>query len=133
MTHGVLDLTNDNMSAPLLARSFGVGIFAIICAIAFSTILGTVSGLIVAASGAVANDLVHKFMKIQLSENKMVFVGRMTAIVVGTCKGGIAFKHERIFPCQLGIFLAASANLLLCDIVLEDDCQRRYRLNIRWR
>ena len=63
MAGGWLDITNENMSAPLLARSFGLGIFAIICAVAFSTILGTVSGLIVAASGAVANDLMSKYLK----------------------------------------------------------------------
>ncbi|OGS18581.1 MAG: cation acetate symporter, partial [Elusimicrobia bacterium RIFOXYA2_FULL_40_6] len=44
MVSGVIDLTNDNMSAPLLAKSFGVTIFAIISAIAFATVLGTVSG-----------------------------------------------------------------------------------------
>jgi cation/acetate symporter len=121
MTHGVLDLTNDNMSAPLLARSFGIGIFAIICAIAFSTILGTVSGLIVAASGAVANDLVHKFMKIQLSENKMVFVGRMTAIVVGIIAMalGIAFKHMNVsFLVGWAFTIAASANLPAIIMIL---------------
>ena len=40
MTSGWLDVTNENMSAPLLARSFGLGIFAVITAIAFATILG---------------------------------------------------------------------------------------------
>ncbi|MHB1253615.1 MAG: sodium/solute symporter, partial [Candidatus Humimicrobiaceae bacterium] len=61
MVSGVLDLNNDNMSAPLLARSFGVFFFAIITAIAFATILGTVSGLIVASSGAVAHDFMDRF------------------------------------------------------------------------
>ena len=57
MTSGALDVTNNNMAAPLLARSFGELLFAIISAIAFTTVLGTVSGLIMAASGAVAHDL----------------------------------------------------------------------------
>ncbi len=57
MTSGALDVTNTNMAAPLLARSFGELLFAIISAIAFTTVLGTVSGLIMAASGAVAHDL----------------------------------------------------------------------------
>src|SRR6185436_11384020 len=48
MTSGVLDPTNSNMAAPLLARSFGELPFAIISAIAFTTVLGTVSGLILA-------------------------------------------------------------------------------------
>ncbi len=51
MTSGSLDVTNDNMSAPLLAKSLNQWLFAIISAIAFTTVLGTVSGLILAASG----------------------------------------------------------------------------------
>jgi cation/acetate symporter len=121
MTHGVIDITNENMSAPLLARAFGIGMFAIICAIAFATILGTVSGLIVAASGAVANDLVHKVMKIHLSENKMVFVGRITAIVVGIIAMalGIAFKHMNVsFLVGWAFTIAASANLPAIIMIL---------------
>ncbi len=121
MTHGVVDITNENMSAPLLARSFGLGMFAIISAIAFATILGTVSGLIVAASGAVANDLVHKFMKINLSENKMVFVGRITAITVGIIAMGlgIAFKHMNVsFLVGWAFTIAASANLPAIIMIL---------------
>ena len=57
MTSGALDVTNTNMAAPLLARSFSELLFAVISAIAFTTVLGTVSGLIIAASGAVAHDL----------------------------------------------------------------------------
>jgi len=38
------------MSAPLLAKSFGVFLFAMISAIAFATVLGAVSGLIVAGT-----------------------------------------------------------------------------------
>ena len=56
MVNGVLNPADGNMSAPLLAKSFGVFLFAIISAIAFATVLGTVSGLIVAASGAVPQD-----------------------------------------------------------------------------
>jgi cation/acetate symporter len=121
MTHGVVDITNDNMSAPLLARSFGLGIFAVISAIAFATILGTVSGLIVAASGAVANDLVSKFMKIKLSENKMVFVGRLTAIGVGVIAMalGVAFKHMNVsFLVGWAFTIAASANLPAIIMIL---------------
>src|SRR5439155_174866 len=50
MTSGVLDPTNNNMAAPLLARSFGELPFAVISAIAFTTVLGTVSGLILGAA-----------------------------------------------------------------------------------
>jgi len=114
MSGGWLDITNENMSAPLLAKSFGLGIFAIITAIAFSTILGTVSGLIVAASGAVANDIMHKFLKMQMSDNAMVFAGRATAIAVGIIAMalGVAFKSMNVsFLVGWAFAIAASANL----------------------
>jgi cation/acetate symporter len=121
MTHGVIDITNDNMSAPLLARSFGLGIFAVICAIAFSTILGTVSGLIVAASGAVANDIIRKFLRVQLSDNQMVLAGRLTAVTVGIVAMvlGVMFKHMNVsFLVGWAFSVAASANLPAIIMIL---------------
>lgn len=121
MTHGVIDITNNNMSAPLLAKYFGLGIFAVICAVAFSTILGTVSGLIVAASGAVANDIISKFLKVKLSDNKMVFAGRITAITVGIIAMvlGIMFKHMNVsFLVGWAFSVAASANLPAIIMIL---------------
>lgn len=113
-THGAIDVTNENMSAPLLARTFGLGIFAVITAIAFATILGTVSGLIVAASGAVANDFLHKFLRVQMTDHAIVFAGRITAIVVGILAMvlGILFKSMNVsFLVGWAFAIAASANL----------------------
>ncbi|MDV2988594.1 MAG: cation acetate symporter [Dehalogenimonas sp.] len=121
MTSGVIDLTNENMSAPLLARAFGIGIFAIISAIAFATILGTVSGLIVAASGAVAIDLAHKTLKVKMSDNAMVLVGRATAIFVGILAMGLglAFQHMNVsFLVGWAFTIAASANLPAIIMIL---------------
>ena len=121
MTGGVVDVTNSNMSAPLLAKAFGIGIFAIISAVAFATILGTVSGLIVAASGAVANDLIHKFMRIQLTEKQMVFAGRITAVIVGIIAMvlGVAFKHMNVsYLVGWAFSVAASANLPAIIMIL---------------
>ncbi|MBN2240723.1 MAG: cation acetate symporter [Dehalococcoidales bacterium] len=121
MTGGVVDLTNNNMSAPLLAKAFGIGIFAIISAIAFSTILGTVSGLIVASSGAIANDIMQKFLGMHMSESKMVWAGRITAIVVGIIAMilGILFKHMNVsYLVGWAFSIAASANLPAIIMVL---------------
>lgn len=41
-----MDVTNSNMTAPLLVRSMNEGLFAVISAIAFITLLGTASGLL---------------------------------------------------------------------------------------
>jgi len=111
MTGGVLDLTNDNMAAPLLAKSFGIAIFAMISAIAFSTVLGTVSGLIVAASGAIAHDLMDRFFNMKLTDKKKVFAGKITAIVVGCIAMvlGILFKNMNVASLVGWAFAVAAA------------------------
>lgn len=121
MTNGVIDLTNDNMSAPLLAKSFGISIFAIISAIAFATVLGTVSGLIVAASGAVAHDLMDRFFNMKLTDKKKVAAGKVTAIGVGCIAMvlGIIFKNMNVsFLVGWAFAVAASANLPAIIMIL---------------
>ena len=121
MVNGVIDLTNDNMSAPLLARSFGVTIFAIISAIAFATVLGTVSGLLVATSGAVAHDLMDKFMGLKMTETQKVWAGKMTAVGVGIIAMilGILFKGMNVsYLVGWAFAVAASANLPAIVMIL---------------
>lgn len=121
MTNGVLDLTNDNMAAPLLAKSFGVAIFAIISAIAFATVLGTVSGLIVAASGAVAHDIMDRLSKHGITDQKKVFYGKVTAVGVGAVAMvlGIIFKSMNVsFLVGWAFAVAASANLPAIIMIL---------------
>ena len=121
MTGGVIDITNNNMSAPLLARSFGIALFAIISAIAFATVLGTVSGLIVASSGAVAHDLMDRFLKIRMSDKKKVFAGKLTAVVVGCISMvlGILFKGMNVsYLVGWAFAVAASANLPAIVMIL---------------
>ena len=121
MVSGVLDLTNDNMSAPLLAKSFGVTIFACISAIAFATVLGTVSGLIVAASGAVAHDFMDRFMGKNMSDKEKVFAGKMAAIAVGGIAVvlGILFKGMNVsYLVGWAFSIAASANLPAIVMIL---------------
>ena len=121
MTHGVLDLESSNMSAPLLAKFFGVALFSMISAIAFATVLGTVSGLIVAASGAVAHDLMSNFAGIKMSDEGQVKAGKISAVVVGIIAIilGIMFKGMNVsFLVGLAFAVAASANLPAIFMVL---------------
>ena len=114
MTHGVLDLESSNMSAPLLAKFFGIFIFSCISAIAFATVLGTVSGLIVAASGAVAHDLISNFGGVKMTDAGQVKAGKISAVVVGLIAIvlGIIFKGMNVsFLVGLAFAVAASANL----------------------
>jgi cation/acetate symporter len=113
-TNGVLNLEDGNMSAPLLAKAFGIGLFAIISAIAFATILGTVSGLIVASSGAIAHDLVDRYLGKQLTDKAKVRAGKIAAICVGIVAIilGILFKGMNVsFLVGWAFAVAASANL----------------------
>jgi len=114
MTNGVINLTDNNMSAPLLALSFGVVLFSVISSLAFATVLGTVSGLIVAASGAVAHDLMDNFLGLQMTDQGKVRAGKIAAIVVGCIAIylGIVFEGMNVsFLVGWAFAVAASANL----------------------
>ena len=114
MTSGTLDVADSNMAAPLLARSFGELPFAVISAIAFTTVLGTVSGLIIAASGAVAHDLMSNFLRIEMNDYNKVRAGKITAVVVGVIAIilGILFQKLNVgFLVGWAFNVAASANL----------------------
>ncbi len=114
MISGVLDVESSNMSGPLLAKSFGVGLFSIISAIAFATVLGTVSGLIVASSGAIAHDFIDKYLQVEMTDKDKVKAGKFAALGVGLFAIilGILFKGMNVsFLVGLAFAVAASANL----------------------
>lgn len=114
MVNNVINPADSNMAAPLLARSFGELLFAIISAIAFATVLGTVSGLIVAASGAVAHDLFDRYLNIKMDDRQKVRAGKISAFVIGgiAIVLGIIFKGMNVsFLVGLAFAVAASANL----------------------
>jgi len=114
MTNGVINLTDNNMSAPLLALSFGVVLFAVISSLAFATVLGTVSGLIVASAGAIAHDLMDNFLGMNMTEKAKVWAGKISAMVIGAIAIylGIIFEGMNVsFLVGWAFAVAASANL----------------------
>ncbi|MEE9367873.1 MAG: cation acetate symporter [Pontiella sp.] len=114
MTLGVIDVESGNMSAPLLAKAFGIFLFSTISAIAFATVLGTVSGLIVATSGAIAHDLMDNYMGIKMNDKQKVMAGKTAAFAVGIIAIvlGISFKGMNVaFLVGWAFAVAASANL----------------------
>ena len=114
MTSGALDVTNSNMAAPLLARSMNEWLFAIISAIAFTTVLGTVSGLILASAGAVTHDLITSFLGVDLSDQNKVKVAKLASVVVGAIAIvlGILFEELNVnYLVGWAFSVAASANL----------------------
>jgi cation/acetate symporter len=114
MTSGTLDPTDTNMTTPLLARSFGEWPFALVSAIAFTTVLGTVSGLIIAASGAVVHDLMTNVFRLSMTDHDKVRAGKVTALVVGAIAMvlGIVCRDLNVgFLVGWAFNVAASANL----------------------
>jgi cation/acetate symporter len=114
MTSGALDVTNSNMAAPLLAKSMNEWLFAIISAIAFTTVLGTVSGLIIAASGAVVHDLMSSFLRMEMTEHVKIRCAKLASVVVGVIAIVLGIVFEKMNVTYLvgwAFSVAASANL----------------------
>lgn len=121
MVSGNIDPKDSNMSAPLLAKVFGAFPFALISAIAFTTVLGTVSGLILAASGAVAHDLIEVVGRRKLKDHAKVGAAKIAAMTVGVIAVvlGILFKDfNASFLVGWAFNIAASANLPAIVMIL---------------
>ena len=114
MVSGKLDPTDSNMAAPLLAKSFSNLLFAAVSAIAFTTVLGTVSGLIIAAGGSVAHDIVNGFFGWKLSDHQTIRVAKGSSIVIGVLAILLGLRFEGMNVSYLvgwAFAIAASANL----------------------
>jgi cation/acetate symporter len=114
MTSGALDVTDSNMAAPLLAKSFSPWLFAIISAIAFTTVLGTVSGLIIAAAGAVVHDICGSVLNLQIPDHAKVRLAKIASAIVGgiAILLGILFEGMNVtYLVGWAFSIAASANL----------------------
>ncbi len=114
MTSGGMDVTNSNMAAPLLAHSMNKWLFAAISAIAFTTVLGTVSGLILASAGAVTHDLLSSYFKVEMDDHQKVRVAKISSVVVGAIAIALGIKFEGMNVSYLvgwAFSVAASANL----------------------
>jgi cation/acetate symporter len=77
-------------------------------------VLGTVSGLIMAASGTVAHDLMHNLFRMNLDDHEKVRAGKVASVVVGIFAIflGILFQTMNVsFLVGWAFNIAASANL----------------------
>jgi len=114
MTGGTLDVTDSNMAAPLLAKGINEWLFAIISAIAFTTVLGTVSGLILASAGAVVHDLLALFPKLELTDHGKVRIAKFASVAVGAVAIVLGILFQKLNVSYLvgwAFSVAASANL----------------------
>jgi cation/acetate symporter len=112
-----------NLIAPYLAQHLGGGpgstggdiFFAAITAVAFTTILAVVAGVVLAASGAAAHDVYGTVMrKGQATERDEIRAGRMAVGVIGVVGVAVAEVAGKTFNVQLltglTFAVAASAN-----------------------
>jgi len=119
---GTLNPADPNLAAPDLARFIGgEAFYAIISSIAFATILGTVSGLIMASAGAIAHDIYTEVLGKKTDERRALRISKLTAVGVGIVAiilGILAQGQNVAFLVGLAFAIAASANLpaLVCTL-----------------
>jgi cation/acetate symporter len=112
-----------NMAAMMLAKAMGgeyspfLGdlLLAFLCAVAFATILAVVSGLVLAASAAIAHDIwVNVIKDGHADQREQVFAARITSLVVGVLGiviGIAAEKQNVAHLVALAFAVASSGNL----------------------
>jgi cation/acetate symporter len=112
-----------NMAAMMLAKQMGsefspfLGdlLLAFLCAVAFATILAVVSGLVLAASAAIAHDIYVNVIKDgHADQHEQVFAARVTSFAVGACGiviGIAAEKQNVAHLVALAFAVASSGNL----------------------
>ncbi|MEI6305799.1 MAG: cation acetate symporter [Deltaproteobacteria bacterium] len=112
-----------NMATLLLAQQLGADIapiigdlfLAFLCSVAFATILAVVSGLVLAASAAIAHDIYVNVIKDgHADQHEQVMAARITSCVVGAMGitiGIIAEKANVAHLVALAFAVASSGNL----------------------
>jgi cation/acetate symporter len=112
-----------NMATLLLAQQLGADIapifgdifLAFLCAVAFATILAVVSGLVLAASAAIAHDIYVNVIKDgHADQHEQVTAARVTSLIVGICGiiiGIAAEKQNVAHLVALAFAVASSGNL----------------------
>jgi len=112
-----------NLLAPYLAQHLGGGpgstggdvFFAVISAVAFTTILAVVAGVVLAAAGAAAHDVYGSVIrKGQSTERQEINAGRVAVLIIGAVGVVLALAAGKTFNVQLltglTFSVAASAN-----------------------
>lgn len=112
-----------NMATLLLAQTLGAEIapvlgdifLAFLCSVAFATILAVVSGLVLAASAAIAHDIYVNVIKDgHADQHEQVMAARVTSFVVGAMGiiiGIVAEKANVAHLVALAFAVASSGNL----------------------
>ncbi len=121
---GIMDVDKGgNMATLMLAQVLGADIhpilgdifLAFLCSVAFATILAVVSGLVLAASAAIAHDIYVNVIKDgHADQQEQIMAARITSFVVGAVGiviGIAAEKQNVAHLVALAFAVAASGNL----------------------
>jgi cation/acetate symporter len=105
-----------NLAAPQLAEELGGALLlAFIAAVAFSTILAVLSGIIIASSGAFAHDLYSNILrKGDISDKEELKAARIASVGIAAVALVLALGARNFnlaFMANLAFAIAASANL----------------------
>lgn len=110
-------VSGPNSAGPLLAEALGgAWLLAIVCAVAFATILAVVAGLVITAAASFAHDIYARVIRKDdhLDDAEVVKVARRAIVVIGAVGiiGGIIANGQNVaFLVALAFAVAASANL----------------------
>ncbi|WP_042149794.1 cation acetate symporter [Paucisalibacillus sp. EB02] len=104
-----------NLAAPLLAREVGGDfLLAFVSAIAFTTIVAVVAGLVISATTAFSHDIFHHILKKGKStEKEQLRAARWTALGIGLISTLFALRLETInvtFLVSMTFIVAAASN-----------------------
>ncbi|WP_286231047.1 solute symporter family protein [Neobacillus mesonae] len=104
-----------NLAAPLLAKELGGDfLLAFISAIAFTTIVAVVAGLVISATTAFSHDIYHHIIKKEkATEEEQLRAARLTALGIGLISTIFALRMENMnvtFLVSLTFTVAASSN-----------------------
>lgn len=104
-----------NLAAPLLAREVGGDfLLAFVSAIAFTTIVAVVAGLVISATTAFSHDIYHHILKKGKStEKEQLKAARWTALGIGLISTLFALRLETInvtFLVSMTFIVAAASN-----------------------
>ena len=107
--------TGGNLAVPLLAEFLGGDILlAFVSAVAVSTILASLAGMVIATTGAVAHDIYGQVVKCgNISQQVELRVARIVVVATGAVATGLALaaRDQNIAViASLAIALAASSN-----------------------
>ncbi len=112
----IVPRTDSNVAAPMLGNALGGQmLFAVVAAIAFTTILAVVAGLMIAASSAFSHDIWYMLVRNKSgTEQEYMLVARTTAVLVGIAAIFFAVKLRGAnvaYLLGLAFAVAASANV----------------------